>query len=213
LAEAFRRIGLVEQTGRGVDKIYRGQARYGRPLPDYSRSDSTGVRVVLRGGKGSLEFAAFVYEQEESGSPLTLDELIVLNTLFFERRIESTLAGKIIQRGTNEGRAVLESLIEKGFVEGKGEKRGRVYHLSAQLYRRFGDFSGYVRIHGISALKHEALVLELVEAHGKVTRKDVMELCGISADQAGRLLKKLAKKELLVRKGSPPRWTYYVKNQ
>ena len=210
LAEAFRRIGLVEQTGRGVDKIYRGQVRYGRPLPDYTRSDSTGVRVVLKGGKPSLEFAAFVYEQEESGNPLTLDELIVLNTLFFERRIESVLAGKIIQKGTNEGRAVLEKLVERGFVEAKGEKRGRIYHLSAQLYRRFGDSSGYVRVHGISALKHEAMVMEFVEAHGRITRKEVMDLCGISGDQSGRLLKKLEKKGLLVRKGSPPRWTYYI---
>ena len=211
LAEAFRRIGLVEQTGRGVDKIYRGQARYGRPLPNYARSDSTGVRVVLRGGKPSMDFAAFVYEQEESGNPLTLDELILLNTLFFERRVESVLAGKTIQKGTNEGRAVLEKLVERGFIEAKGEKRGRIYHLSAQLYRRFGDSSGYVRVHGISALRHEALVMEFVEAHGKVTRKDVMDLCGLSGDQSGRLLRKLEKKGLLVRKGSPPRWTHYVK--
>lgn len=211
LAEAFRRIGLVEQTGRGVDKIYRGQVRYGRPLPDYTRSDSTGVRVVLRGGKPSLEFSAFVYEQEESGSPLSLDELIVLNTLFFERRMESVLAAKIIQKGANEGRAVLERLVERGFVEAKGEKKGRIYHLSAQLYRRFGDSSGYVRVHGISALKHEAMVMEFVEAHGRIARKDVIDLCGISGDQSGRLLKKIEKKGLLVRKGSPPRWTYYVK--
>jgi hypothetical protein len=40
-----KRIGLVEQTGRGVDKIYLGQLRYGCPAPDYSRSDRTGVRV------------------------------------------------------------------------------------------------------------------------------------------------------------------------
>jgi ATP-dependent DNA helicase RecG len=213
LAEAFRRIGLVEQTGRGVDKIYRGQVRYGRPLPDYTRSDSTGVRVVLRGGKPSLEFAAFVYEQEEAGNPLTLDELILLNTLYFQRRIESVLAGKIIQKGTNEGRTALEKLVERGFVEAKGEKKGRIYHLSAQLYRLFGDSSGYVRVHGISALKHEALVMEFVEAHGRIARKDVMDLCGISGDQSGRLLKKLEKKGLLARKGSPPRWTYYVKRQ
>lgn len=73
LASAFRRIGLVEQTGRGVDKIYMGQLRYGRPAPDYSRSDVEGVRVILRGGEASLQFAAFVYEQDVAGKPLTLD--------------------------------------------------------------------------------------------------------------------------------------------
>ena len=89
LAEAFKRIGLVEQTGRGVDKIFLGQLRYGRPVPDYSRSDAHGVRVILRGGEASLQFAAFVFEQDKQGHPLTLDDLLVMNTVFFERQIDS----------------------------------------------------------------------------------------------------------------------------
>ena len=96
-----------------------------------------------------------------------------------------------------KARAVLEKLVERGFIEAKGEKRGRIYHLSAQLYFGPGDSSGYVRVRGISALRHEALVMEFVEAHGKVTRKDVMDLCGLSGDQSGRLLRKLEKKEFL----------------
>jgi ATP-dependent DNA helicase RecG len=213
LAEAFRRIGLVEQTGRGVDKIFMDQVRYGRPMPDYTRTDAEGVRVVLRGGKPSLEFAAFVFEQEQKGDPLLLDDLIVLNTLFFERRLDSQHAGSLIQKGANEGRATLEKLVERGFVEAKGEKKGRIYHLGAELYRRFGDESGYVRTHGISAIKHENMVMEYVETYGRIERKHVLELCQLSGDQSGRLLKRLVDKGLLLRKGSPPRWTYYVKKQ
>jgi ATP-dependent DNA helicase RecG len=210
LAEAFKRIGLIEQTGRGADKIYMGQLRYGRPAPDYSRSDTSGVRVVLHGGKPSLEFARFVYEQDKNGTPLSFDELLILNSLFFERRVDSESAGQLIQKGTSEARNVLERLHERGLVEAKGEKRGRVYHLSAGLYRCFGISSGYVRVHGISAIKHENMVREYVEAHGKLTRADVIELCALSGDQAGRLLQRMIKKGLLERKGSPPRWTYYV---
>jgi ATP-dependent DNA helicase RecG len=210
LAEAFKRIGLIEQTGRGVDKIYMGQLRYGRPAPDYSRSDASGVRVVLHGGKPSLEFARFVYEQDKNGTPLSFDELLILNSLFFERRVDSESAGQLIQKGTSEARNVLERLHERGLVEAKGEKRGRVYHLSAGLYQRFGISSGYVRVHGISAIKHENMVMEYVEAHGRLTRADVIELCALSGDQAGRLLQRMIKKGLLERKGSPPRWTYYV---
>jgi ATP-dependent DNA helicase RecG len=40
LADALKRIGLVERTGRGVDLIYRGLLRYGRHHPDFSQSDS-----------------------------------------------------------------------------------------------------------------------------------------------------------------------------
>jgi ATP-dependent DNA helicase RecG len=210
LAEAFRRIGLIEQTGRGVDKIYLGQLRYGRPAPDYTRSDVSGVRVVLRGGKPSLQFAAFVYEQDQRGASLSLDELIVLNALFFERRMDSAQAGHIIQKGAAEGRVVLERLHERGLIDAKGEKKGRVFHLSAALYRQLGQSEGYVRAHGISPIRHEAMVLEYVQAHGRIERKHVMELCGVSKDQAARLLRKMGESGKLKRMGNPPRWTFYV---
>ncbi len=34
LADAIKRLGLAERTGRGVDLIYEGLLRYGRPAPD-----------------------------------------------------------------------------------------------------------------------------------------------------------------------------------
>lgn len=213
LAEAFKRIGLVEQTGRGVDKIYIGQLRYGRPAPDYSRSDSSGVRVVLKGGKPSLRFAAFVYEQDKQGKSLTLDELMVLNALFFERRMDSEEAGRMIQKGGTEGRAVLEKLHERGLIDAKGERKGRVYHLSASLYRKLGQSESYVHTHGISPIRHEAMVLEYVQAHGRIERKNVIELCGLSGDQASRLLKRMCGTGKLKSKGSPPRWVYYLLNE
>jgi ATP-dependent DNA helicase RecG len=210
LAEAFKRIGLVEQTGRGIDKVFLGQLRYGRPLPDYSRSDAESVRVVLRGGQASLKFAAFVFEQEQEGRPLFLDDLIVLNALFHERRIDTEKAGQLIQKGTADGRAVLERLHERGLVDARGERRGRVFHLSAALYRKLGQPSGYVRTHGIDPIRHEAMVIEYVQAHGRIERKNVIELCDLSGPQAGRLLKRMCSRGKLKRKGTPPKWTFYV---
>ena len=210
LAEAFKRIGLVEQTGRGVDRIFLGQLRFGRPAPDYARSDSSGVRVVLRGGHASLEFAAFVFEEDRAGRPFSLDELLVLNQLFHERRIDSEVAAGLLQKGPADGHAVLERLHERGLVEAKGEKRGRIYHLSAAMYRQLGQPAGYVRAHGISAIRQEAMVLEYVTAHGRIERGQVMELCGLTSPQAGRLLNRLCTAGRLKRQGSPPRWTYYV---
>ena len=40
LADAMKRIGVVERSGRGVDKIFRGLLKFGRPAPDYSRTDA-----------------------------------------------------------------------------------------------------------------------------------------------------------------------------
>jgi ATP-dependent DNA helicase RecG len=108
--------------------------QYGRPAPDYSRSDSEGVRVVFRGGEASLEFSAFVFEQDQAGKFLQLEDLLVLNLLFFERRIDLERTEKLIQKGESQARAVLERLHERGLIEGRGEKRGRVYILSGSLY-------------------------------------------------------------------------------
>jgi ATP-dependent DNA helicase RecG len=210
LAEAFKRIGLVEQTGRGVHRIFLGQLRFGRPAPDYTRSDSSGVRVVLRGRDASLEFAAYVFDEDRAGRPLALDELLVLNQLFHERRMDTEGAARLIQKGPPDGRAVLERLQERGLLEARGEKKGRIYHLSARVYRLLRQPAGYVRAHGISAIRQETMVLEYVAAHGRIERGQVMELCGLSRDQARRLLKRLIDAGKLSMRGSRPRWVYYV---
>jgi ATP-dependent DNA helicase RecG len=210
LAEAFKRIGLVEQTGRGVDRIFLGQLRFGRPAPDYARSDSSGVRVVLRGGDASLEFAAFVFEEDRAGRPFSLDDLLVLNQLFHERRIDSESAAKLLQKGPADGHAVLERLQERGLLEAKGERRSRVYHLSAGMYRQLGQPAGYVRTHGISAIRQEAMVLEYVTAHGRIELSQVMDLCLLNRGQAQRLLKRLVDTKKLSMRGPGRRWAYYV---
>jgi len=210
LTEAFKRIGLVEKTGRGVDKIYEGQIRYGRPVPDYSRTDSQAVRVILHGGKPSLEFAAFVYEQDKNETPLSLDELMALNELFFERRTDSERLGGLIQKGTVEGRKVLERLHERGFVEAKGEKKGRVYHLAGHLYSRFGMEKQYVRAKGFQPFQQEQMIFEYVRTKGRITRSEVAGLCHLTSDQAARLLRRLVKKHPGFRLVGEKRGSFYT---
>lgn len=47
LADALKRIGLAERTGRGVDLLYESLLRYGRPGPDYADSNSSIVVLHL----------------------------------------------------------------------------------------------------------------------------------------------------------------------
>jgi len=198
---AAKRIGLVEQTGRGVDKVYLGQLRYGRPTPDYSRSDATGVRLTLRGGQESLQFAAFVFERERQQGPMTVEQMIVLNRLFHERRVTTEQVAAEVQRPQNEARALLERLVEEGLVDARGEKRGRVYHLAAPFYNTFGQPEAYVHVHGMEPLRQEALVEEYVRAHGSIRRSKAAELCGLTERQATLLLGRMVKKNKLVPHG------------
>src|SRR5262249_31134931 len=79
LADVVKRIGLSERTGRGVDLIYEGLLRYGRPAPDYSRSDRSSVVVRLSSAEPDIPFLRLILEEEKrAGAPVSLDSLIVL---------------------------------------------------------------------------------------------------------------------------------------
>jgi len=164
--------------------------------------------LPLRGGHDSREFCAFVFERERRQGPLTVDQMIILNRLFHERRLTSEQAETEIQRSRNDARAVLERLIEEGLVEARGERRGRIYHLAARFYEALGQPEAYVRVHGLDPIRQEAAVLQFVQAHGRIRRENVIELCGLTGRQASLLLGRLVRERKL-RKQGIKRWTYY----
>ena len=193
LADAFKRAGIVERTARGIDTIFYEQLRNGRPAPSYDRSTDTDVVLVLPGGKANLEFARLVTEESRAHRTLDLDDLLVLNRLWIDRQLDAVEAAAVIQKPEPEARSVLRRLVESGLVEPRGEKRGRLYHLSAATYRRLGEKAAYIRQRGFEPLQQEQMVLQFVEKHGSITRREVAELCKLGADQAYRLLARLAK--------------------
>lgn len=202
LADAFKRAGIVERTARGVDTIFYEQLRNGRPAPSYQRSTETDVVLVLPGGQANLAFVRLVIEEDRAGRPLGLDELLILNELWLERRITTSEAVRLTQKSQTEVRAVLERLVESGLIEARGEGRGRSYHLSAKTYRRLGEAAAYVRQRGFEPIQQEQMVLQFVRSHGRVTRGQVMELCRIGPSQATRLLRKMTENGRLVRHGT-----------
>ncbi len=201
LADAFKRAGIVERTGRGIDTIFTEQLRNGRPAPSYERSTPTDVVLVLSGGKANLQFVRLVVEQRQAGHTLGLDELLILNALWQERSLTTPQASRLLQKPEPDARAVLERLVEIGLVEARGERRGRTYHLSAATYRRLGLPSAYVRRRGFEPIQQEQMILQYVRAHGRITRREAAELCQISPFQATRLLRKLVKDGKLVAHG------------
>jgi ATP-dependent DNA helicase RecG len=202
LADAFKRAGIVERTARGIDTIFFEQLRNGRPAPSYARSDTTGVVVVIPGGEANLDFVRLLVTEAQHERDLSLDELLALNALWQERSLTTTDVGRLIQKPDGDARAVLHRLVEAGFVEERGQKKGRTWHLSAATYRALGDKAAYVRQRGFEPLQQEQMVLQYVERHGRITRAEVADLCRLSADQAYRLLTRLTEDGRLVQRGS-----------
>lgn len=210
LADAMKRIGVVERSGRGVDTIYRGMLRFGRPTPDYSRTSSHGVVVTLATREADLPFLRMVLEQDaQHGQEMPIDSLIALSALHTQKRLSTEALARHIQRDAAQARHTLEQLVESGLVQAHGTGRGRTYTLSAHVYRAEGKPVAYTRQAGFSALQHEQMVLAHVEHHGQIRRSEAADLCRLDARQAGRLLKRLVAEGKLTMHGEW-RWSFYT---
>ena len=211
LADAFKRIGLLERTGRGIDTIFEGQLRYGRPAPDYSRSTPGSVQLVLPGGAANLSLARFIMERDTPSQRVTVDEMLIVNAVDRERRLELARAAELVQRAEPATRAVLERLVESGVLEARSERRERVYHFSAATYRALGRAAEHVRLAGIEPIQREQMILQFVDAHGRITRSQAADLCQIGGREARAVLEKLVNRGDLVVRGEK-RGAYYERS-
>ena len=208
LADAFKRAGIVERTARGIDTIFREQLRGGRPAPSYDRSNETGVTLILPGGKANLDFVRLVVEEGRENGALNLQELLLLNHLWLERQTTSAEGAEVVQRTPAETRRHLGRLVEAGLVESRGRGKRQSYILASSTYRRLGLEAEYVRRRGFDPLQQEQLVLQYVNAHGRIARRHAAELCKIGPAQATRLLRRLVGKGTLAMHGQK-RGTWY----
>lgn len=210
LADAMKRIGVVERSGRGVDKIFRGLLKFGRPAPDYSHTNAHSVVLHLPTAAADLDFRRLVVEHERAtNAELPIDSLIALAALRESKRVTADELAVQIQRDSTSAKRTLEALTEAGLVEAHGATRGRSYTLSASLYQAVGNKAAYTRQVGFTPIQQEQMVLSYVQQHGQIKRAEVMELCRLSEDQAWQLLKRLMVGEKLVKHGER-RWSFYT---
>lgn len=202
LADALKRIGLVERTGRGVDLIYRGMLRFGRHNPDFLQSNSHSVVLRLSMAEADEAFLKVVLEEEaRSGGQMPIDSLIILAALREQRRASSEQLAASVQKETTSVAASIETLVEAGLLQAHGTGRGRSYTLSPQLYGLLGEKTQYVQQIGFDRLQQEQLVRGFVTEYGAITRKDVIRLCRLTSDQAYKLLKQLSDKNIIKKQG------------
>ena len=198
LADAFKRAGLVERTARGIDTIFYEQLRNGRPAPDYQRSTQT------MSCSASQEARPILISSVSSPRRVKRDARPPWMRCFSLTR--SGRNGRLIPprrpgafKIGDQARAVLSSLVESGLVESRGNRRGRIYHLSAAAYRGMGDKAAYIRQRGFEPIQQEQMVLQFVQRHGSISRSEAAELCRITDPQAYRLLRRLVEHASLKR--------------
>lgn len=199
LADAMKRIGLAERTGRGIDRIFEGSIMFGRPWPDYSESTSRTVKLFIQRSKADLPFAKFIVdEQNRRGKSLSIYNLMVLSLLNRERRctLERIIASTNLSE--NKVRSTVENMVEEGLVEALGNGRNRSFILGRKIYRKTNEAIGYVRQTDIDSIRYREMVIKLAQTqNGIITKQDVMNLLKISPVQAYHLIKSLQKEKII----------------
>ena len=192
LAEAVKRIGLAERTGRGVDKIYRAMLRSGHEMPDYSDSNATSVVLRLNSAELDEQFIRMlVTEEQNMNQMMPVDALIVLSSLKSERRMSLADLARRIQKREIDARNIVEWLVELGMVEGIGNGNARRYMLSSKVYALSGNEAGYTRQRGMTTLQEKELIDRHIDKFGKISRAETAELCKCDLNHAYYLLRKM----------------------
>lgn len=189
LADAFKRAGVVERTGRGISRAFADQLALGRPAPDYNRSTTRSVIARVYSSPADKDLASFIAERRRYGQDFSLEDLLTLREIRLERRITATRAAELFQVAQHEARSTLNRLVASDLLEARGDGKGRTYHLAAALYKRFGEAAQYVRVRGFDDIQQEQMVLTFVDRHGSITRREAAELCQIEPERASRLLR------------------------
>ncbi len=210
LADAFKRLGLVDRTGRGVDLIYTGMLRFGRPAPDYSQSMPDLVKLSISTEPADLAFVRMVlHEEARHHGAFPVETLLVLTALREARRMSAAELASHLQCIPTQASKLIEPLAESGLIQAHGTGRGRQYTLSPQVYRELGQSMEYTRQAGFDNLQQIELIKNYVRQEGRIKREDVATLCRLTLRQASYRLTQMEKAGQLQRHGES-RGTHYT---
>lgn len=211
LAEAFKRAGIVDRAGRGINRVFEASLRAGRPEPDYTRSSAERVSVSVQLGGTDGDLVRFVVEHDDrAGRKFDLVDLQIVRALKEDPRLSATDIADVLQRPLVWTKARLSTHLEEGLIEMRGDGRGRKYTLSAATYRRLASAAGYVRVRAFDEPQQRQMILNYVQANGSISRSEAAELSGTAPEAARRVLLRMRDEGALELRGERRAARYYL---
>ncbi|MGB2583631.1 MAG: ATP-binding protein, partial [Dehalococcoidia bacterium] len=207
LVRIMHRLGLVEEIGIGVDRVYEALLRSGKEPPVFVSKDEQ-VTCTIPNGSLDEAFVRFIEEHGGKGEGMTLDELIVIHYVKRHQSIDRATAARIIQRPDTAATSVLSRLVDRNILKRYGTRGGSYYPLSDGSARKLGTEMRDMRHPVVDDLRSQSLVTEAARSMGSITNSDVRELLGVSRYRSLRLLDALVDKGELRREGTR-RWARY----
>jgi ATP-dependent DNA helicase RecG len=208
LVRVMHQLGLVEEIGIGVDRVYEALLRSGKEPPIF---DSRDEQVTCTIPNGSLDEALvrFIEDEAGRGDGMTLDELLLINHVKQHQSIDRATAARSIQRSETAATSVLSRLVDRNILRRHGTRGGSYYSLSEGSARRLGTVMRDLRHPLIDDLRSQSIIMEAARSMGSITNRDVRELLGVNRYRSLRLLDTLIEKGELTREGTR-RWARYL---
>lgn len=189
IIEVLQKIGFVERSGQGVDKIFRQTICEGKGIPDYKNSTDYNVILVIDAVVKDKEFVRYLERiSNEKQIHLSANNLVLL-----ER----------IKNGENaiEKAQELKKFFESGIIEKAG--KGKII-LSKKYYEHIGKRGEYTRRRGLDKGTNKQLLMKHLEHHKKGYIEDFIDvLKDVPRSTINRYLKELMVEHKVELVGNP----------
>lgn len=199
ISEVLSKLGLMERSGQGVDKMFRLSISESKQPPDFSGTDNHQVKLTLHGEVKDLNFLRFLERiGQETHSTFSTEDLLILDYIREGKQISQNLRGRLVR------------LIDLGVIESLGGRgRGARYILAKRYYTFIGKKGIYTRKKGLDRETNKELIIKHLRHHktGVITDFEEM-LPALSRRQIHGLLKSL-RKEGKVRLEGARRGSYW----
>ena len=199
LAGLARKLGMAEELGRGVDRIFRAMIGAGRELPRIEE-DANRVSVTLAGGAPNIQIARFIAQLPESEREDT-DTLLLLFYLCQHKSVTALALAPWLQKSDFEADVVLRRLAsgETTLIEttrATAMRTSPTYRLRGEVLRALGSAVTYNR-RTIDEIDRK--VIAHVREYGKITNNTLKNLFDIDVYKARDIITDLAQRQILIR--------------
>jgi len=202
LAATMRILGLAEEPGQGVDRMFREMVRSGRTIPAVQvlEGEIAETGVNFQGGPANVRLAKFVAELPEAERSDT-DALLIAYLLCQKRSTTAKEVAPVIQRPPVEAETVLRRLAhgEANMIEptaGTVGRRHPNYRFTSASLSALGPAVVYSRR---VASETDRKVIDHIREYQTINNATLQRLFDIDVYQARDLLQNLVGREILVR--------------
>jgi ATP-dependent DNA helicase RecG len=199
LARAARMLGLAEEIGAGVDRMYREMLAAGKDIPAINSTPER-VCLALLGGAPNTRIPAYLAElpEEERND---VDTLLTLFALCQHQTIDSPKMAPLLQISDASTQVVLERLAQDSLAmieptRGTFRRRYPKYRLREHVLRTLGTAVRYRRR---STDELDRKVIAHVKEYERITNRTVRNLFDVDVNRARDILADLVQREVLVK--------------